>query len=227
MDRNEYNKLLFRAANMPANVIAVALKKFRLSQRACDLINRFCPGIHPLYLTPSGAARCGHIGVARSLRKCRIWCDDSALFEAIEGDHMHMVRYLLEHDAHRFKHALSIKYTIIYGGSLEIVQYMSSFSGVECGSDAADVAASCGKLDILKYLYAHHRVKCSTYFGADPAAENGFLEVLKFLYAHGVKCSYNGIIGANQRGRRHILKFFKEHDKELFKDAASSITVPL
>ncbi|CAN0277170.1 unnamed protein product, partial [Discosporangium mesarthrocarpum] len=73
------------------------------------------------------------------------------------------------------------------GGNLEAMEYLLSAGLEECSSDAFDLSAARGRVDILEWLHGNLPECTGTYLAMNGAAANGHLETVKWLHGNGTE----------------------------------------
>jgi len=93
-----------------------------------------------------------------------------------------------------------------FKGNYAIVQLLHE-SGARCTTNAMDMAAQMGHLDIVEYLHINRTEGCTT-SAMDLAALGGYLEVVRFLHGNRMEgCTFKAIDNASTRGFLEIVQF--------------------
>ncbi len=122
--------------------------------------------------------------------------DGEALLLAIQGDHLDLMRFLVEHGIEINAHYMpSILNSATMMGRLDIVQYLVEHGAdVHVNGDApVSNAAAQNRMDMVQYLLLHGaNIRDQPYHSSAivKASQNGHLDMVKYLIEHGGKIDY-------------------------------------
>lgn len=101
--------------------------------------------------------------------------------------------------------------TIIKRGDLALIEWMHDHD-IAFFSDVMDVAASVGRLDIVRFLHTHRTEGCTKMAMSDAVAK-GRLEVVQFLHEHRTEgCTSRSVNTAAQHGHLACIQYLHEHN---------------
>ncbi|GMF10268.1 unnamed protein product [Phytophthora lilii] len=152
-----------------------------------------------LWLVETVGAECLRLSVASAAQK------------AISGGHLKMIESLVDI-------ASSIDGSLCLDeaagkGYLQALQWGLDHGGV-CSTQAMDMAASNGHLEVVKWLHHHHTDGCTTQ-ALDSAARNGHLHVVQWLHGNRTEGGTTAAMdGAATAGHLDVLKWLHDHRHE-------------
>ena len=104
------------------------------------------------------------------------------------------------------KNNTGVMYEAAGCGHLEVIKYLHDM-GAQCSSDAIDIAAWNGHIEVLKWFYENRKEK-PTENAMDMAAKKGYLEVIRFIYGNNWgQCSECAFIYSALENHFEVLKW--------------------
>ncbi|EGF83292.1 hypothetical protein BATDEDRAFT_84834 [Batrachochytrium dendrobatidis JAM81] len=125
---------------------------------------------------------------------------------------------------------ISEKYSVDYSlamtnaarhGQLSVVRWLHSQSSTTISmaiiTQAIDIAAQVGHLDIIQFLFLNYPGSTCTSAATDAAASNGFLDIVIFLHSNFPNVTFTTLAmdGAAANGHIDIVKFLHKHRADI------------